>query len=299
MSFARSALTAATSLAVIVAITGAVRLYPAVAARVTTGDTILAELQPIDVTPSFRTLAPPPSMIGAPVVFTGPYAGRFPNRAWLQQANKHLNAIGFANIESCEQRTTGSAYAYVPNCDGRLVLVSDMYTAAAALTRPEPTVSEDPPELATRDRIPDIVDSTVPLRLQTYGGLFKAGDATNSSASQPASNYSGSYYTALNEPVPQPASRSAAPQLLPLPAGAVSDPLPQVANSHPLGGPQASAGARARATQTSGASLRQVNSPERVDRPVLSDYVPASGPENSAQEVPGQNRHSPASTPPA
>ncbi|MFC3637990.1 hypothetical protein ACFONL_11505 [Camelimonas fluminis] len=203
---------------------------------------------------------------------TGPFAGRFPNREWVRQTNLQLNAIGFGDIDPCENRTKGRSYAYMADCDGRLKIVSDMYAAAAFVAglHPEPEVAEDLPQ---RGRVPDIVDSTVPLRLQTYGGLFN-GSANG--ATQINTSISGlDSQTALNDPVPFTASRSAIPHLLPQPGMMVADPLPQVAGAGPLQRNHRSSPPAPAPSHQARPQVVQVDSIEKVERPRITDYLPA------------------------
>lgn len=286
MSFKSRSFKAGIAICSIAIITGFVRLYPALTERsdsVAPGSTNrgnvvqefpanftdLASASDVDPATSKKHRPQAPSMLSAPVVFSGPYAGKYPNAEWINRTNRGLALLGFAPIQSCDERTSGLAYAYMPDCRGTMRFVNDMYTAAAivsGLTAITDEQSETPSA-----RVPDIVDSTVPLRLQTYGALFNGGPP-NSNRIENASA-AVAYSDALASSVPFTASRAHAPQLLP---EAVNEPLPEAAKRGKL-----SSAAMVRSTgkapvptaPTFEPKVVQIDGPETVDRPSIADYV--------------------------
>lgn len=237
--------------------------------------------------------APAPIMIGTPIFYDGPMAGRYPNASWIREINDALASRGFQHVESCQQRTHTSSYAYMVGCDGRFQFVSDMYRAAASVSPPLETPSEPEPETKpTRkpgEKIPDIVDSTVPLRIKTYGMAHEmAASAARHEVpiyGRPASE--PFVDPALSAAVPRVANRSAVPQLL-QPTAPVTDPLPGVASaSAPAPRPNASS----MPTPATRPKVVTVETPEKVDRPRMADFSAAapaaSGPEK-AEAAPAQ-----------
>lgn len=245
------------------------------------GTALLSSSQGVESTPQPRAPVakigaqpvPAPIMIGTPIFYDGPLAGRYPNSAWVNQINDALAQLGFQSVESCVQRTQTASYAYLVGCDGRFHLISDMYSAAASLAAPS-IQREKPREVASRkpgERVPDIVDTTVPLRVRTYGAIQEAAAA--------AARHDVPIYgrqqdpdpfidAALGSAVPRTASRSAVPQLL-QPQTAVPDPLPAVASARggALRPPQAIP-----PIPPSKPKVMTVETPEKVDKPNLADF---------------------------
>jgi hypothetical protein len=233
-------------------------------------------MQPVEPGPN---AVPAPIMIGTPIFYDGPMAGRYPNAAWVRQINDALATLGYQHIESCKQRTNTSAFAYMVGCSGRFQFVSDMYLAAASVTGPiEPEPASRPQQQSPRkpgERVADIVDTTVPLRIKTYGAAHEMAAA--------ASRHEVPIYgrsepnpfvdPALSASVPRTASRSAVPQLLP--TGPVSDPFPGIANAS---APPPRATAKSAAASAPKPKVVTVESPEKIDRPRMADFADAARP---------------------
>lgn len=214
-------------------------------------------------------------MIGTPIFYDGPMAGRYPNSAWVRQINDALAASGYQRIEDCKQRTQGSAFAYMVGCDGRFQFVSDIYRAAAAMS--PPIEAEEPPEPVVArkpgEKIPDIVDSTVPLRIKTYGVAHELAAASAARHEVPIygrANPEPFVDPALSAAVPRTANRSAVPQLLP--SAPVSDPFPGIAGAS---APAPRAPASSGPIPASRPKVVTVETSETVDRPRLTDFPAA------------------------
>jgi hypothetical protein len=214
-------------------------------------------------------------MIGTPIFYEGPMAGRYPNASWIQEINEALANRGFQHVESCLQRVRSDSFAYLVGCDGRFKFVSDIYRAAASVSPPIEVAAEPEPKVVTvrapGEKIPDIVDSTVPLRIKTYGAAHEMAAAASRHevpiygrpASEPFVD------PALSAAVPRVANRSAVPQLL-HPSGPVADPLPSVASaSAPAPRPSGSA----TPTPAARPKIVTVETPEKIDRPRLADFT--------------------------
>lgn len=231
--------------------------------------------------------APAPIMIGTPIFYDGPMAGRYPNASWLREINSALANRGFQHVESCLQRVRSDSFAYLVGCDGRFKFVSDMYRAAASMSPPIEVAAEPEPQVvkarAPGEKIPDIVDSTVPLRIKTYGAAHEMAAAASRHdvpiygrpASEPFVD------PALSAAVPRVANRSAVPQLL-HPSGPVTDPLPSVASaSAPAPRPSVSG----TPTPAARPKIVTVETPEKVDRPRLADFTPGAAAAPPSEKV--------------
>lgn len=223
--------------------------------------------------------APAPIMIGTPIFYEGPMAGRYPNASWIRDINDALASRGYQHVESCQQRTQTSSFAYMVGCDGRFKFVSDMYQAAASVSPPIEVAADPEPEVSVArkagEKIPDIVDSTVPLRIKTYGVAHEMAATAAARHEVPIYGRPASepfVDPALSAAVPRVANRSAVPQLL-QPSGPVTDPLPSVASaSAPAPRPNSSA----TPTPTARPKVVTIEAPEKVDRPRLADFGAAA-----------------------
>ncbi|PZR95188.1 MAG: hypothetical protein DI537_05230 [Stutzerimonas stutzeri] len=219
-------------------------------------------------------------MIGTPVFYEGPMAGRYPNASWMAEINEALVSRGFQHVESCSQRLKTTSYAYMVGCDGRFRFVSDIYRAAASMSPPIEVAAEAEPQAAPArapgERIPDIVDSTVPLRIKTYSAAHEMAAA--------AARHEVPIYArggaepfvdpALSAAVPRVANRSAVPQLL-QPGGPVADPLPGIAAAT---APAPRANGMPSAIPSARPKVLTVETPEKIDRPRLADFGPSAAP---------------------
>lgn len=232
--------------------------------------------------------APAPIMIGTPIFYEGPLAGRYPNASWIREINDALASRGFQHVESCAQRTDTSSFAYMVGCDGRFRFVSDMYRAAASVSPPLEAAANPEPEGAIArkpgEKIPDIVDSTVPLRIKTYGAAHEMAAAAAARHEVPIYGRQASepfVDPSLSAAVPRVANRSAVPQLL-QPSGPVTDPLPSVATAS-APAPRPSAGSMP--TPSARPKVVTIETPEKVDRPRLADFSAGTTPATSAEKA--------------
>jgi len=219
--------------------------------------------------------SPAPIMIGTPIFYDGPMAGRYPNAAWVSQINDALAIRGYQRIEDCAQRTQTAAFAYMVGCDGRFRFVSDIYKAAASMSAPIEEVSVPEPQIARKpgEKIPDIVDTTVPLRIKTYAAAHELAAAATSRHEVPIYGRSAPepfVDPALTAAVPRVANRSAVPQLLP--GTAVADPFPAIAGAT---APAPRAAGSGTPTPAARPKVVTVEAPEKVDRPRLADFPAA------------------------